>query len=145
MAQSDLALRRFGLVPAIYEFVLIVAALAYVISGTIEMLIWWEALAVAYLVIGGIRVWTVAHRDPVQRKLGRLDAATWVLPLIASSLGISSAFIASQAITAAKQDYDMWVYAMFAAFAIVLSWLFMHVGFAYFYHYLYWRRPDGPP
>ena len=106
------------------ELVTVLVAVGYVLSGSVVVLIVWEALATAYLLSGSILTWrrSITGRHGGRRS-GTLDTLSWVLPLMASLVGVNAAVL---------------------AIGIILSWHLLHTGFAQVYESLQHRDPEHP-
>ena len=120
------------------ELAVLSASIVYIVSGDLVSLFVWEALALAYLVVGGIIVW----RLPARRTRRDVRMAVenrrwaWVLPTVASITGAYSAVIALVARGDADQGLESSLFAVAASFGVVLSWLLLQVGFANLYRYM---------
>ena len=117
------------------EVSIILASLVYVVSVELWALIAWETLAVIYLGIGFTLAWSGTTPSRVSR--GEVRAAArwaWVLPLISSFAGVTSAVLA----LLARGDgiHNDAVLGIAASIGVVLSWTLLHTGFAHMYETL---------
>lgn len=133
------------------EVAIVVAALAYVATGSLGALIAWEAIGTAYLVVGFIVA--VRHSSSATGagnrtggRSGRLDTLSWVLPLVSSLVGVQSAVLALIARGATGSTAPgRTVLALAASLGVVISWHLLHTGFAQIYESAHRRSPGEPP
>ena len=117
------------------EALILLASFVYVWLGTLASLLVWEVMTVGYLAAGFAVVWSDSKsgRRRWERR-GALDALSWVLPLMASVVGVYSAILALIARTPASSAPDQQVFlAVAASVGVVLAWILMHLGFAQIY------------
>lgn len=128
------------------EAIIIVTSVAYVVTSSLAALIVWESIAVLYLLVGFVicRRRSLMGRTDSGRS-GVLDTLSWVLPLAASLVGISSAvhLLIVRAVTAPAQGQGV-VLAVAASLAIILSWHLLHTGFAQVYETSLAKHQDEP-
>ncbi|WP_136034701.1 DUF1345 domain-containing protein [Microbacterium sp. PF5] len=119
------------------ETAIILASLAYVITGQLAALIAWEAVALIYLTIGGVLVWRMPARQSRadRRAAGENRRWAWVVPLLSSVTGAYSAVLALIARNEAQVVAEVSSFAVAAIVGVVLSWLLLQVGFANIYRY----------
>ena len=128
------------------ELVTVLVAVGYVLSGSVVVLIVWEALATAYLLTGSVLTWrrSITGRDG-SRRSGTLDTLSWVLPLMASLVGVNAAVLAITIRVPAEAPRGETVFlGVAAAIGIILSWHLLHTGFAQVYETLQHRDPEHP-
>ncbi|MEW9870702.1 DUF1345 domain-containing protein [Arthrobacter sp. HS15c] len=130
----------------VIESVIIVVSVAYVLTGSLPALIVWESIAAMYLLIGFLytrRRSLTGHEG--SGRTGVLDTLSWVLPLAASLVGISSAIhvLVVRALNETAQGQGI-VLALAASLAIIISWHLLHTGFAQIYETSLARRSDEP-
>lgn len=122
------------------------AALAYVASGDVVMLIVWEAIAAGYLLGGLALTWYRSmHGQQVPPRTGVLDALSWIFPLVASLVGVNAALLAITVrapIDGTRAGYTFT--GVVAAVGIILSWHLLHTGFAQIYESMQHRDPQQP-
>ena len=122
------------------------AALAYVASGDVVMLIVWEAIAAGYLLGGLALTWYRSmHGQQVPPRTGVLDALSWIFPLVASLVGVNAALLAITVrapIDGTRAGYTFT--GVVAAVGIILSWHLLHTGFAQIYESMQHRSPPQP-
>ncbi len=122
------------------------AALAYVASGDVVMLIVWEAIAAGYLLGGLALTWYRSVRgQQVPPRTGVLDALSWIFPLVASLVGVNAALLAITVrapIDGTRAGYTFT--GVVAAVGIILSWHLLHTGFAQIYESMQHRDPQQP-
>jgi len=122
------------------------AALAYVASGDVMMLIVWEAIAAGYLLGGLALTWYRSVRgQQVPPRTGVLDALSWIFPLVASLVGVNAALLAITVrapIDGTRAGYTFT--GVVAAVGIILSWHLLHTGFAQIYESMQHRDPQQP-
>lgn len=122
------------------------AALAYVASGDVMMLIVWEAIAAGYLLGGLALTWYRSVRgQQAPPRTGVLDALSWIFPLVASLVGVNAALLAITVrapIDGTRAGYTFT--GVVAAVGIILSWHLLHTGFAQIYESMQHRDPQQP-
>lgn len=126
------------------ETIVIVASVACLVTDSLAALIVWESVAGLYL-LGGFAIsrrHSLTGRDDSGRS-GALGTLSWVLPLAASQVGISSAIhlltVRAMAEHAQSQGVGL---AVAASLAIILSWHLLHTGFAQIYESSLAKRPN---
>lgn len=126
------------------ELTIIVTSVAYVVTSSLAALIVWESIAATYLLVGFVisRRRSLTGRADSGRS-GALDTLSWVLPLAASLVGISSAvhLLVVGAVTGHAQGQSV-VLAVAASLAIILSWHLLHTGFAQIYETSLAKHPN---
>lgn len=118
------------------ELAIVVFALVFAVTGSLDLLVLWEVTSLAYLIIGFGLVRYRVVRGVKQRlgRLGVLDTLSWVLPFAASVAGVTSAvLILINQTSGFTADEDQVVVAFFGAVGIVISWLMLQAGFAQVY------------
>ncbi|CAG7844089.1 hypothetical protein USB125703_00311 [Pseudoclavibacter triregionum] len=130
----------------VVEVATVVVAVGYVLSGNVGVLIVWEALAAAYLIGGALLVWRQSlHGRTGLRRTGALDTLSWVLPLMASLVGVNAAVLAITIRVPVEAPRGETVFlGVAAAVGIIVSWHLLHTGFAQIYESLQYRDPEQP-
>ena len=138
--------RRIDYLVTALEALTALAALAYVASGDVVMLIVWEAIAAGYLLGGLALTWYRSVRgQQVPPRTGVLDALSWIFPLVASLVGVNAALLAITVrapIDGTRAGYTFT--GVVAAVGIILSWHLLHTGFAQIYESMQHRDPQQP-
>lgn len=117
------------------EVSIIVASLVYVVSVELWALITWEVVALVYLSIGLTLTWSGNVSSRISPEGVRTAARwAWVLPLISSFAGVTSAVLA----LLARGDglHNDVLLGIAASIGVVLSWTLLHTGFAHMYESL---------
>ena len=118
-----------GFIAFAVDMVVVLAAAASVVLGTIESLMVWEAISLLYLAAGGVLVRYLVRHEVGDSRTGFLDTLSWVFPLTASRAGVNAALTA----LVTKSDGGSTVSAVAGALGIPISWLLLHVGFTNMY------------
>lgn len=123
------------------------ASVVYIFTGSAAILIVWEAISIVYLVGGFV----LARRhsragDPDRGRKGALDTLSWILPFVASLVGLYSAIVllVTRLSTGNSQIEDI-LFAVLTSLGIVVSWHLLHAGFAQVYELAYNRDPTTRP
>ncbi len=117
------------------EFVVVLLAVAYIVTRAPQMLIAWEGAALIYIVVGFfvVRRRSLSGRG-AGRRVGTLDTLSWLLPLVASIAGLSCALDASIVTSPGTETPGaQLLFAGLGAGGIVLAWVLLHAGFAQVY------------
>jgi uncharacterized membrane protein len=129
----------------IVEALIIATSVAYVVTGSLSVLIIWESIAAVYLIAGFVLSRPRSVTGRASGRSGVLDTLSWVLPLAASLVGISSAIhvLVVRGLKESSQSHGV-VLAVAASLAIIISWHLLHTGFAQIYESSLARRPEEP-
>jgi uncharacterized membrane protein len=129
----------------IVEGLIIATSVAYVVTGSLPALIIWESIAAVYLIAGFLLCRPKSVTSKESGRSGVLDTLSWVLPLAASLVGISSAVhvLVVRGLKEPAQSEGV-VLAVAASVAIIISWHLLHTGFAQIYETSLAWRPEEP-
>lgn len=114
---------------------ILVGAIVYVTTDDLLVLVAWEVVSVAYLLVGGIVIWRgEPYRRPSRTEGHRYARCVWLAPIVAALSGANSAV---NALIAQANDHNRdsvgQLVAVIAALGIVLSWMMLQVGFSEIY------------
>jgi uncharacterized membrane protein len=135
------------------EGILAVSGLYYTLFGSDQdaeqagFLLCWDALALAYLIVGTIRIRRLAKREPqVDMALPRWSAALYgrrfgfLITVSASLTGLGAAL---DVLTGSNPSDLRTVVNGLAVLAVACAFILLQVGYAHFYQ-AWDRSPEGP-
>lgn len=102
-------------------------------TGSVATMLTWQVTAIIYIVF---QVAWPMRSDDRGGLYNRWLTWTWLLPLLAATIGMSSAFSALLLGSEIGKDLAVSAVAALASFGVILSWLLVHAGFADLYEVL---------
>jgi uncharacterized membrane protein len=127
--------------------VITVLAIAFIVAPFLPVLIAWEVVAIAYLVL--VFTWfrnrstrgTHPSGRPVSGRV--LEYLSWVLPIAASGTGVASAVtLLTTDRSSLVGDGQGVLVGVMGSVGVITAWLLLQTGFAEIYESVYDRLPD---
>jgi uncharacterized membrane protein len=123
------------------EVGLVALVAGQILTGSLEMIGFWEAAALTYLAVGFVVTWRRAGSSPWGTpRVGALDTLSWMLPIAASAAGVNSAVLV---LAQTVRDSRSPLIALVCSIGIITSWLLFHAGFAQVYEGMQHRSPTA--
>lgn len=120
------------------EGLIVILAVVWVARAELWALLLWEGISVVFLAFGAVVVWRGSTEQAGSAERARAAARwAWVMPLIASAVGATSAVMALTARNSPRAAAtEQVILAIAASVGVVVSWTILHVGFAEIYRAL---------
>lgn len=141
------ALLRLGVVRAA-ELALIALGIGFLITdeaGGVRLLLWWDGLALAYLITGVVvlrrsrRGTRLINRHPWTGRL-RLN---FLFATVASLTGLGAALDVGSSIDEITDPFELGLHVLGGTLAMLLAWVLLHSGYARWYAGHYARIGGG--